>query len=123
MGCFGSNRVHSRDERSEWVKATTGSMREILRADGKMMEEFGMEISKKSQQEKWKCGGDMNAKNVMFNNDMVMLKAIEKGDALGVTNFKCSKRWLHLFNIHKRIKRQLLEKEARNVDPCAVDEG
>ncbi|XP_062578214.1 tigger transposable element-derived protein 6-like [Saccostrea cucullata] len=66
---------------------------------------------------------DMSAHHAAINDDMLLTKARQLGEQLGVTDFSYSRGYLHRFKGRRGIKRKLYQGEADSADMTAVQTG
>lgn len=66
---------------------------------------------------------DMSAYHAAINDEMLLTKARQLGQQIGVTGFSYSRGYLHRFKSRRGIKRKLYEGEADSADMTAVQSG
>lgn len=66
---------------------------------------------------------DMSAHHAAINDEMLLTKARQLGQQIGVTDFSYSRGYLHRFKSRRGIKRKLYEGEADSADMTAVQSG
>lgn len=66
---------------------------------------------------------DMSAHHAAINDEMLLTKARQLGEQLGITDFSYSRGYLHRFKSRRGIKRKLYEGEADSADMTAVQTG
>lgn len=66
---------------------------------------------------------DMSSHHAAINDEMLLTKARQLGQQIGVTDFSYSRGYLHRFKSRRGIKRKLYEGEADSADMTAVQSG